>query len=196
MWTCHIVRLLSALSKAPAADDHFSAEVRRNATWLLWVFDWIPDEKETISFAENSQVTEQLFKAGLAACGQEVEEIAEAARDILLNWAIKGGRHQTGWGIFERALLAVAVLSVRRDGAEWEEWLRANLARGLEKDAALSMEERERTAKMLRQKVHELERDAYPVFAIEQVAMRVDRERLNSLLNAMADLLSQASPSS
>ncbi|MDX0443300.1 DUF2254 domain-containing protein [Sinorhizobium medicae] len=189
MWITHITTVLVAASKAPSADKRVSAEIRKNATSLLQTFGWIPNDKDTITFAENSQVTTHVFETGLAALKQGVEEVAETARDILMRWAFQGGQNEAGWAIFERSLKAIAVLSVLRENDQWDEWLKAKLAERLGKDAAPPMRERERTARALRDHVDNFDEDGYLLSVIEHVAARADRARLSALFTAIADII-------
>jgi hypothetical protein len=103
-WIVHVTKLLGALARAPVADDHMRKQLERNASWLISVISWIPEDKEAMQFVESFSMTELLFEAALDA--MENPLVLESARDLLLDWAFKAGRHETGWGTLEQAMIA------------------------------------------------------------------------------------------
>ena len=44
-WICHVTEVLAAASAAPAASGHDRDELIRNARWLIFVLDWLPNDE-------------------------------------------------------------------------------------------------------------------------------------------------------
>jgi hypothetical protein len=78
---------LMALARAPVADDRVRDELEKNASWLISVISWIPENKETTQFVESFSLIELLFDAALDALQRESSVMAKSARDLLIGWA-------------------------------------------------------------------------------------------------------------
>ena len=111
-WVAHITKLLLAVSNAPACSEHSRDELRRHVLWLVYVLDWVPDERDAVTFVENFEMTETLFDLAFDAHNRDCLEISSEIQKMLLSWAFKAGRHQTGWGIMQRSMYALATLAV------------------------------------------------------------------------------------
>ena len=66
-WIVHVTMILVAAANAPAASNHVRDELRKHAMWLISVLDWLPDDKEAVTYLENFRVTDQLFEAAMDA---------------------------------------------------------------------------------------------------------------------------------
>ncbi|QOJ09662.1 hypothetical protein [Nitrosomonas sp. H1_AOB3] len=64
-WITGVTEILLAVSNAPACDHHSQEELRKHARWLIATLTWIPDDKDTVTFVENFQMTETLFEAAV-----------------------------------------------------------------------------------------------------------------------------------
>lgn len=95
-----------------ACDHHSHEELKKHARWLIATLTWIPDDKESVKFVENFQMTETLFEAAIDARNRGCDEIAKEIGASLLSWTFKGGRYETGWGILERGLCGLAAFAV------------------------------------------------------------------------------------
>src|SRR5690606_13652340 len=62
-WAVGISELLNALSNAPACTQHLKENLRKHAIWLISTLSWLPNDKESVTFAENYSLTESLFEA-------------------------------------------------------------------------------------------------------------------------------------
>ncbi|OAN77242.1 hypothetical protein A8B81_15745 [Sulfitobacter pontiacus] len=187
-WICHITEVLVDASTAPAASDHSRTELKRNATWLISVLDWLPDEKETVAFVENFRFIEQLFDIALRMHVREEDEIAEAARDILLRWSLKAGKHPTGWGSLERASVALCVLAAWKEGSGWVTWLKGEFTTRLA-GTLIDKEIRKRAADELREIAQSPSDDRRALGSVSYHMTRVDHGRFAEGMNAVADLL-------
>ncbi|MCY0095455.1 hypothetical protein [Hoeflea ulvae] len=187
-WICHITKVLVVASTAPAASDHDRTELIRNAKRLIYVLDWLPDEKEVVAFVENFQFIEQLFEVTLEMHGKGEDEIAEAARYVLFRWSLKAGKYQTGWGSLARALTALCVLAVWKEGSGWVTWLKNEFTIRLP-GRSIDEEIRKRAADDLREIAKNPSNDRYGLGSVGYHMSRVDRGRFAECMNAVADLL-------
>lgn len=96
-WIGHVTKLLLAASNAPACNDHTRDELRKSALWLISVLSWVPDDKEAVAFVENYGMTETFFDAAMDARYRDCDKVAKQASDLLLSWAFKAGKYETGW---------------------------------------------------------------------------------------------------
>jgi hypothetical protein len=189
-WICHVTEVLVVVSTAPAASDHDRDELIRNAKWLIFVLDWLPDDKESVAFVENFQLVDQLFELALKMHIRDKQEIAEAARDILLHWSLKAGKHQTGWSTLERAITALCVLAAWKDGSGWVTWLKDEFADRLS-GTVIEEKIRKRAAQELRENAKYPSHDGHVHGVVGYHMSRVDHGRLAEGMNAVADLLDQ-----
>jgi len=190
MWIAEIVKMLGWLSKAPAASG-FSKQFNKDATFLLCVVDWIPGDKETLTFVENGQLTEHLFRITYTALQQENDEIFEAGIECLYRWVLKGGRHHTGWAIFETGLISLSVLATARKDLTWQTWLEKKLAEDLASKAATLPEIRRRTEEEMRLYARG-RRTTHSLSPVDHAAAEIDSTRLGNFLATLADLIKVA----
>ena len=189
-WITGITEILLAASNAPACNDHDRQELRRHALWLISTLTWIPDDKDTVTFIENFQMTETLFEAAIDAHNRDCEEIAKDIGDILMSWTFKGGKHQTGRGILKRGLCGLAVLALARNDAQVTEFKSAVSYR-LSKDSAPEQGIRDRAARGIRERTATLYRQGrHWTSRIDMAIDQSDHQKLRLLLEEIANLLS------
>jgi hypothetical protein len=186
-WIAHVTKLLAATAQSPATSDHASDELERNASWLLSVLSWIPDDQESVQFADNYGVTDQIFDVSLNTANLGCEGVAQSARELLLSWTVKVGRHN-GFRL-EKILRASALTSLWKDDAIHVPWLKAELLKRL---AAQPIEQEvvDRAARELRTKAASFRPRQYPTSRIDAVMQQTDRAKMTSLLKEIADLIS------
>lgn len=187
-WIAHVATLIAVASTAPAASEHVKEQLIRNSSWLISVLDWLPSDKDSVSYVENFNVTEQLFEISLDMHSRELDEVAVSGRDVLLHWAFKAGAHETGWASLESALLALAVLAVWKPNSGWDAWLISEVGQrvaGLQLDD----ERRQRVAKRLAAEASGRRNSGIARGAIEQSMQQVDRQRLKSMIDRIVALI-------
>ena len=81
-------------------------------------------------------MTEILFEVARDAHYRGCEEISGKARDLLLSWAFKAGRHQTGRGILEQSLGGLATLVLGSGDAQATSKLESAISKRLAEDNA------------------------------------------------------------
>ncbi len=188
-WITGVTEILLAVSNAPACDDHSQQEIRKHARWLIATLTWIPDDKDTVTFVENFQMTETLFEAAMDARNRGCDEIATEIGTFLLSWIFKGGRYQTGWGILERGLCGLAAFALMgRDGEV--SGLRTAVAAHLSGESAPVQEIRERAARRIFERAVSLYRPGSWMSRIDMAIARADHQKLRPLLEEIAGLLS------
>ena len=186
-WIVHITKLLLAVSNADACDSHNRKELRRCALWLISVLSWVPDEREVVAFVETYQMTEILFEAANDAKRRGCDDIALNIRDLLLSWAFKAGKYQTGWEILERSCYGLACLNIIFE-LDDSALLRA-IEECVAKEHLPSLEIRFRASKRIREEANNYHSDRYPLREIEAAMAQVDQDRLRTLLIGIADQL-------
>jgi hypothetical protein len=189
-WIAHITKLLLAVSSAAACNERTRNGIRQHALWLVHVLGWVPDNRDDVAFIENFQMTETLFEVALDAHHRDCEEISVEVGKILLSWAFKAGKHQTGWDILDRSLCALATLSLVRGGGANSEQLQQTIAQDLAGQNAPDQELCDRAARELRRKAATLDWQEYRHSGIEHVMHSTDHEQLAPLLNEIANILS------
>jgi len=188
-WIAHMTKLLLATSNAPACKNHTQDELQKHALWLISVLSFIPDDKDKVAFVENSRMTETLFDAALDAHSRNCDEVSKRIFEILLSWAFKAGRHDTGWAILERSIYGLATLALIRGDALAGSCLMAAISKRLAEEKAPDQETRYRTAREIRQRAATLYRQGGSS-RIENAMSQVDHEKLSPLLEGIANLLS------
>jgi len=187
-WITSITEILCAVSNAAACDAHYRDELRRHAIWLISTLTWIPDDEETVKFIENFQMTEILFESAMNAHARGCDELAKETGKALLSWTFKGGRYETGWGILERGLYGLSVLALRDDEEQVTE-LKSSITSHLSKETAPTEKVCDRTARNISERAAELHRQGHWSSSIERAIDHADHEKLQPLLEEIADLL-------
>jgi len=188
-WITGVTEILLAVSNAPVCDHHSQDELQKHARWLVATLTWIPDDKESVTFVENFQMTESLFEAAIGARNRGCDEIAREIGESLLSWTFKGGRYQTGWGILERGLCGLAAFAVN-GGDEDISLLRTAVVSKLTGTSAPEQEIRDRTAREILGRVANLYRQGHWSSRIEMAIAQSDHAKLGPLLREIAGLLS------
>ncbi len=188
-WITGVTEILLAVSNAPACDHHSREGLQRHARWLIATLTWVPDDKESVSFVENFQMTETLFEAAIGARKRGCDEIAKEIGESLLSWTFKGGKYQTGWGILERGLCGLAAFAVMV-GDEQASEFRTALAAHLSRGSAPAQEIRDRAAREILERAASLYRDEHWSSQIDMAIARADPEKLRPLLGDIANLVS------
>lgn len=188
-WITGVTEILLAISNAPACDHHSQEELRKHARWLIATLTWIPDDKDTVTFVENFQMTETLFEAAVNARNRGCDEIAREIGESLLSWTFKGGRYQTGWGVLERGLCGLAAFAVY-GGDEEISLLRTAVVSRLTGKSALEQEIRDRTAREILERAANLYRQGHWSSRIEMAIAQSDHAKLRPLLEEIASALS------
>jgi hypothetical protein len=188
-WTSDVAKLLIAISNAPSCDDHSRDKLRKHAVWLMYIFSWIPDDKETASLVEAYQLTETLFEVAIEAYQRDCMDIYEELKKLLLGWAFKGGRYQTGWGILERSLYGLATLSMIESSLAFE-GIKRQIADRLTQPNAPDREICDRTARDIRRRAATLYREGHWSSQIEHAMSQVEDNKMKLALEEFANILS------
>jgi hypothetical protein len=118
------------------------------------------------------------------------EQVADSAGQCLLGWAVNAGAHRVGWAILERGMYGVATLALLRDDPDQVEKLKAALSKRLSQEGAPSQEIRDDVARDIRRRAASLPRQGHWSSYIERAMGQIDHQRLKSLLEEIADILS------
>ena len=189
-WIVSVTEMLVALSNALVCEDHTREELRKHALWLISVMDWIPGDEETVKFVETYQPIEVLFEASLNAHLRGCPDISAEIQKILVNWAFKAGKYQTGWGTLEQSIYALTTLALTKGNQQEVDTLKQQLADRLSQDTTLSQEIRDSAARNIRQRSEALYRGGFETRSIEYHMNRLDRATLRLSLVKIANILS------
>jgi hypothetical protein len=189
-WITTVTSMLLAVSNAAACDKSTQVTLRRNADWLIAVLSWIPDDKETVKFVENFQMTETLFKSAIDARCRGCAKVADHIDRMMLSWMFNAGRYHTGWSTLERSIYGLATLALLNDDVGAVGTLKAEITARLGKGELPSKEVRDNAAREVRGRAKTLYREGHWSSAIENSMAQVDRQKLQPLLEEIADLVS------
>ena len=185
-WIVNITKLLLAVSNANACEPHYREELISNATWLISTLSWIPDDQETVQFVENYQLAEQLFESVLDANNRDYFDVAIKIRNLLLSWAFKAGKYQTGCGTLERACYGLACLNIILDIND--DVLFNMITERVTKEDAPSFELRSRVSNDIRDTASAYH-SGHGSRSIDRAMANVDQDRLRVLLIGVANHL-------
>lgn len=187
-WITHITQLLLAISNTPACKEHIRERLRTSALLLVSVLSWVPDDKELIAFVENYGITETIFDSAVDALYRDCDEVAGQVRKLLLSWAFKAGKYETGGAILERSCYGLVVFDLMSglDGAR----LKEEIAEHLTQENAPNQSIRDRSARDIRSQAVPRYRNPYPLSSIEYAMGQADQGKLRPLLIEIANILS------
>lgn len=186
-WITGITEILLAVSNAPACEDHSQEKLQKHARWLIATLSWIPDDKESVAFVENFQMTDTLLEAAMGAHSRGCDDIASEIGNQLLSWAVKGGRHETGWGILQRGILGAAAVAIA-SGDDRVAELKTSLVRFL-RESGVEQEIRHRAATEILERAETLYQRGHWSSRIDMAIEQSDHEKLRPLLEDVAGLL-------
>jgi hypothetical protein len=188
-WIQHLTKLLSAVARAPAADEYTREKLEENAVWLISVISWIPEDRETTRFVESFSMTELLLETALDAVERDSIPVLKRAGDILIEWAFKAGRYNTGWGTLGSAMIALVTLALWKEELQLVPWLKAGIVKRL-KEVVLEQETLDRAAHDLRKKAASLRPRKYELNRVQHAMNQLEPAKVRTLLTEIADVLS------
>lgn len=159
--------MLLALSNTQVCDDHTRDELRKHALWLIYVIDWIPGDKDTIKFLETYQPVTVLFEAAMDAHLRDCPDMVVEIQKIIVNWAFKAGKYQTGWATLEQSMYALTTLALIADEQQGIDNLKLQLDTRLSKDTAPNQGIRDSSARNIRRTAETLYKHEYETRAVE-----------------------------
>ncbi len=185
-WITHVTQILAALSTAPGCNDHNQENLEKDATWLLCVLSWLPDDKDSVARLAHYQIHERLFECAMQLHNLGCLKVAKRAASLLLSWAFRAGRYQNGWGTLEHAMYCVAVLSLR---PELQATISHDQIQEMMGKYPVPQEILDRTAQDIRSKA-ESPFQSRMLPGIEHEMSQEDPETLVAVLTGIANLLS------
>lgn len=193
-WAVGISELLNALSNAPACPQHLKNKLRKHAVWLVSTLSWLPNDKESVTFVANYSLTENLFEAASDGYRRECPEFYEACKRLLLDWAKKGGRHETGWGILETTINAMIALAIGEGTPAAVTALKTKFREMLNSEGALPSELRARVATRLAKSADEFRHVGTTHSRIDHALGQLDQAAVRTLTREMAEILASNPP--
>lgn len=191
-WIASATEILLALSNAHVCGDHWRDELRKDALWLIYVIDWIPGDEETVKYVETYQITTVLFESAMDAHSRACPDISLEIQKLIVNWAYKAGKYQTGWATLEQSLYALVTLALSTGGQEGFAAFKHQFATRLAQDSGISQEIRDRTARDIRRTAATSRRREFEVRSVEYHMGLLDQNMLRDSLVEIANVLSPA----
>lgn len=187
-WILGVTEMLLVVSNANACERRSKKQLREHSRQLIAVLAWIPDDKETVQFVENFQLTEKFFEAAMDARNRDCEDIAKEIAKYLLSWAFKGGKYINGWNILERGLCASAVIALAgQDGDVGA--LKTNILSRIQADWSPERKVLNYAAKRIWERADSLPAWECSLSSIERGILKADHRALASLLKELAAML-------
>ena len=190
-WAVGISEMFLAVSSAPACDDYEKESLQKHATWLLSTISFLPDDADSVRFVATFSVTELLFDAAIDSRKWDCEDYYVSAKDLLFQWTMKGGKHQTGWGILTRGVQGLAGLTLSEPEVDVSGFVR-KLKIALAGVDAPSLELRQSAAQDLRREAGRHRGREMNFSKLDQVLERVDQAALRTLMLDVVALLDGA----
>lgn len=187
-WCLHVAKILQALANTAACPEDGKRLLRRAARALVAVLGRIPGDEASVGFAETFRMSELLFEAGLDAHERGADDVQREVEDLLLAWALKAGRHETGWGSLEHALLGAATLAVATssDAAAFEQRVGERF-----KGRSLPETLRKRAVRELCERAANPSAGGHWSSPIDHAMSEVDHGKLRALLESIVRILQQ-----
>ena len=187
-WIASLAKILWACSAAPACDEYTREELEKNGQWLAIVLSFVPDEKAAVQHLEAYRYTETLFDLATEAYQRAEPATAKRMNTMLLHWAMKAGKYQTGWSTLETALLGLSFLAMaKKQEIDFLASLKAEVAKA---GTALDEDLKQRTARELMRRVaRPWEYRTRMWSGIDQAVAELDQDAFRELLSSVADIL-------
>lgn len=192
-WAIGVSELLNALSNAPAC-KRLKDNLRKHAIWLVSTLSWLPDDRESVNFAENYSLTENLFEAASDGQQRDCLEFYESCKRLLMAWAKKGGRHETGRGILETAVNGLVALAINEGTPAAATALKTQFREMLASDGAPPLELRTRAAARLARSANEFRHPGAVHSRIDNALAQLDQAAVRKLIREMAEILAPHPP--
>lgn len=186
-WTAHITKLLLAMSCSSVCDRHAAGALRENATWLISVLSWIPDDQESINYVNAFGIEDVLFEAADDARRRDCDEVSSDIFELLVSWAFKSGRYETGFASLETGLCGAIALCAL--GVVTKQNLAASISKFLLRAEVPDRETRFSAAEAIREAVDSAHSRGYSFSPIENAIARIDPDLLRPLCEEVADML-------
>lgn len=193
-WATGISELLNALSNAPACPEHLKEKLRKHAVWLVSTLSWLPDDHESVIFATNYSLTENLFEAATGGYQRECREFYEACKQLLLGWVRKAGRHEACLGIMETAISGLVALAIGEGTKAATTILKTEFREMLNSEGAPLPELQARAATKLIRSADEFRLADATNPRIDRSLAQLDQAAVRTLMHEIAEILASNPP--
>jgi hypothetical protein len=189
-WVAHMTKLLLAISNVPACDDRTRDELQKHALSLISILSSVPDDEGAVRHVENFSMTEMLFDVALDTIDRNAAYLSTTVSNLLLSWAFKAGKYNTGQAILTRSVYAIATLCVIRGYDKECSRLCAAIAERLGKGGVPDREARDHAAREIRERAITLDYEHSRWSRIDNAMAETDHETMRMVLNNIANVLS------
>ncbi|GLO59452.1 hypothetical protein PPUJ20066_54880 [Pseudomonas putida] len=141
-----------------------------------------------MTFVETFYLTDSLFNAAVEGYRRDCRDFYLDCQSLLLSWAKKGGRLETGWGILERAIKGLIALAIEEGTPDAVRTMKQRLGEMLASVGAPQEDARVRAAAGLDSAADQLgQRRAGS--SIDRALARLDHAQVGALLREIAIIL-------
>ena len=189
-WITSVTEMLIALSNCEACQKHVRDELRKDAKWLVNVIGWIPGDEETVKFTEIYRPVTLLFETAIAAHFRMCPGVVADIEKIILNWAFKAGKYQTGWGTLEQSLYALVTLALTTGSQQAFDSFKERLENRLTGASEIDQEIRGSTARDICETAETFYPSEFEIEPVKYHMGRLDRAMLRKCLLEIAGVLS------
>jgi hypothetical protein len=186
-WVIGVAEILFSISNAPACDEYHKQNLRDHGRSLITILSCIPMDKDTLLFVESFEVTDKLFEATIMAQDRGCNEIAWQIAEMLLSWIFKLGRY-SGSEILKKGLCGLAAFALI-SGDKQVSRFKNSIARNLSGEVAPAQEIRDKVAKRISEYTIGTYREESQGSKIDMIIAQAGHEKLQSLLQDIAKLL-------
>lgn len=187
-WTVLVADMLLALRNCPACPDYIKDRLKNNVIKLVWSFLNVPDEKDSIEFLENYQLTERVVEAAVNSLDRKCLEALDACRAVLLSWMYRGAGPESQFRRLDNfivALIALDLLAWETRGDQLKISLKRRIAAGELPNRQDWVEATDRILDRFPNIEYEVPLDS----AVVQLVGRVDRMKLREVLEEVNHVL-------
>jgi hypothetical protein len=188
-WIETVADILMQISNADVCDDIVNEKLQEHAHWIICTFSFIPKDKNTVAFVASYNLTETLFEAAMKGYSRGSIDISSSMQRCLLDWGFKAGKHQIGWAILEYSIYGLATLALTIDSSN-PEGLKKQIKDIMSKPDTPDQKTKDSAAREVRSTAATLYRNGHFNSQIEYQMRKVDMEKMQLLLNELADLIS------
>jgi len=139
---------------------------------------------------EKSQPVTILFEAAMDAHFRDCHDTSLKIQKLIVNWAFKAGKYQTGWATLEQSIYALVTLALTTGGQQRFDAVKQQLITRFSGDSAISQEIRDHTACDIRETAETIYRREFETRPVEYHMNKLDQNTLRDSLVKIANLLS------
>lgn len=130
-WFTGLSEILIRAASAPDCNPSRRETLIDRSEWLLAALTFVPDDEDSLTFLENLQFVDRIFRTALCGHALGLHDFTRTAFSLLVSCALKGTKHLSGTLIFENGLSLAITLAVVVGDPALPALLKQRLAKGI-----------------------------------------------------------------